>query len=401
MSPPDTFEAFAIAAPGLEPLVASELKSLRARQLRSIEGGVEFQADQHLLYTANLHLRTASRVIVRLARFRAISFAELERRATRVPWERIVPPNGRVRLRVTCRKSRLYHSGAVAQRLLESINQRTGATALDTTPGPGGAPEDDASGAQLFVIRVDHDQVTVSADTSGDHLHLRGYRTAVIQAPLRENLAAAMLLASGWDRDTPLMDPFCGSGTIAIEAALMARQMAPGRNRRFRFMEWPDFDADLWTNVHTRAIEAERPRTAAPIIASDRSGWAMRAAAGNAERAGVAADLQLERAEVSALQPTGQPGWLVTNPPYGVRLGQRDELRGLYAEFGAVLRERFRGWRVAILSTDRRLDAQLRLPLLDALQTTNGGIRVHLLTGVVGAALTPPRGLRRVDGMRE
>lgn len=401
MSPPDNFEAFAIAAPGLEPLVASELKSLRARQLRAVEGGVEFKADHQLLYSANLHLRTASRVIVRLARFRAISFAELERRAGRVPWERVVPRNGRVRLRVTCRKSRLYHSGAVAQRLLERINQRAGATALDTTPGPGGAPEDDGSAAQLFVVRLDHDQCTISADTSGAHLHQRGYRTAVIQAPLRENLAAAMLLASGWDRKTPLLDPFCGSGTICIEAALLARQIAPGHNRRFRFMEWPDFDAGRWSRIHAHAVDAERPRAPAPIIGSDRSGWAMRAAAGNAERAGVAADLQLERAEVSALQPTGQPGWVVTNPPYGVRLGQRDELRSLYAEFGAVLRERFRGWRAGILSTDRRLDSQLRLPLLDALQTTNGGIRVHLLTGVVGAALTPPRGLRRVDGVRE
>lgn len=399
MSAPGPFEAFAIAAPGLESLVAAELKALRAKKLRTIDGGVEFHATHESLYNANLRLRTASRVIIRLARFRAISFAELERRAGRVPWEWVVPQGGRVRLRVTCRKSRLYHSGGVAQRVLEAIAKCTGAASVDTTPGPGSSPDDDGSAAQLFVVRLEHDQCTISADTSGAHLHQRGYRTAVTQAPMRENLAAALVLASGWDRKSPFLDPFCGSGTIPIEAAMYARQMAPGRSRRFRFMEWPGFDPALWARVHGRALEAERPTFGVPVVGSDRSGWAMRAALGNAERAGVAEDIRLERAEVGDLEPPAERGWLVTNPPYGVRLGEQDELRRLYGTFGTVLRERFGGWRVGILSTDRRLDAQLRLPLLETLHTTNGGISVHFLVGVAGpaGARYTPTSARAID----
>lgn len=380
------FEAFAVSAPGLEPLVAAELKGLRAARPKVVEGGVEFPAGHELLYAANLHLRVASRIVVRLASFRATSFAELEKRAHRIPWEDIVPRAARVRLRVTCRKSRLYHSDGVAERVMRGITDRTGATFDQMTRDAQGHPDEEGSSAQLFVVRFDHDICTISTDTSGAHLHQRGYRKAVTEAPLRETLAAALLLGSGWDQKTPLLDPFCGSGTVPIEAALMARRMAPGRSRAFRFMEWPGFDAATWDRVRDRALSAERPHADAPIRGSDRSGWAMRAALGNVERAGVTGDVAFERGDVGDLTPPpGTTGWIVTNPPYGVRLGERDELRRLYAEFGNVLRERFPRWRVGILSTDRRLDAQLRIPLLDRFHTTNGGIRVHFLTGLVAA----------------
>lgn len=393
MSDTAQFDAFAIAAPGLEPVVAAELKALRAFGARVggsrvIEGGVEFPADHDFLYTANLHLRAASRVIVRLATFRATSFAELERRGRRVPWDVIVPTGGRVRLRVTCRKSRLYHSDGVAERLLGAIEQKTGATLANPTAGktPIGRdpPDDDDSTSQLFVVRLDRDQCTISADTSGAHLHQRGYRTAVTEAPLRETLAAALLLGAGWDQRTPLVDPFCGSGTIPIEAALIARRIAPGRNRAFRFLNWPTFDPAAWERVRTRAQEAERPSAGVVIVGSDRSRWALRAATANAGRAGVASDVQFERAEVPEVHPPpGEPGWLITNPPYGVRLGERDELRQLYTDLGSVLRERFAGWHVGMLSTDHRLDSQLRIPLLERFRTSNGGIRVHFLVGLV------------------
>lgn len=380
------FDAFAVAAPGLEEIVAAELKALRVARPRAVEGGVEFHAGHELLYAANLHLRTASRVVVRLATFRATSFAELEKRARRIPWEDLVPSAARVRLRVTCRKSRLYHSDGVAERVMRGLTERTGATFDHRTRGGDVHPDDEESAAQLFVVRFDHDVCTISADTSGAHLHLRGYRKAVTQAPLRETLAAALILGSGWDQKTPLLDPFCGSGTIPIEAARMARRIAPGRDRRFRFMEWPGFQAVTWDRVHARALGAERARAGIPIRGSDRSAWAMRAALGNLERAGVAEDVVFERGDVEDLWPPQEgPGWVVTNPPYGVRLGERDQLRRLYADLGGVLRQRFQRWHVALLSTDRRLDAQLRLPLLDRFHTTNGGIRVHCLAGIVAA----------------
>lgn len=394
------FDAFAIAAPGLEPVVAAELKALRAsgarvRGTRVIEGGVEFPADHELLYTANLQLRAASRVIVRLATFRATSFAELERRGRRVPWDVIVPSGGRVRLRVTCRKSRLYHSDGVAERLLGAIEHRTGATLASPTaaktPIGRDPPEDDETGSQLFVVRLDRDQCTISADTSGAHLHQRGYRTAVTEAPLRETLGASLVLGAGWDDRTPLVDPFCGSGTIPIEAALMARRIAPGKHRSFRFLEWPGFDPAVWDRVRARALEGERPSAGVPILGSDRSRWAIRAATDNAERAGVASDVRFQRAEITEVNPPGdEPGWFLTNPPYGVRLGERDELRQLYADLGDVLRERFDGWHVGVLSTDHRLDSQLRVPLLERFRTSNGGIRVHFLVGLVPGRVPRP-----------
>jgi len=379
------YDAFAIAAPGLESVVGAELRMLRASRPRVIDGGVEFRATRELLYATNLHLRAASRVIVRLADFRASSFSELERRAARIPWETVVASSARVRLRVTCRKSRLYHSDAVGERILDAIVARTNATPQRKTRDTQDSPDEDGSDAQVFVVRLDHDACTISADTSGTLLHQRGYRRAVTQAPLRETLAAAMLLASGWDGTTPLLDPFCGSGTIPIEAAMIARHIAPGRDRTFRFMSWPDFDAALWTSVLARAREGELAAAGIPILGTDRSGWAMRAAAGNAERAAVRDDVRFEQHDAPEVAPgVAQPGWIVTNPPYGVRLGARDELRALYARFGSSLRTNFPRWHVGMLSTDRRLDSQIRVPMLERFRTTNGGIKVHFLLGVVG-----------------
>jgi putative N6-adenine-specific DNA methylase len=381
--PAVTFDAFAVAAPGLEELVAQELAGLGIAPVSAVEGGVEFPATAGQLYAANLRLRTASRVLVRLAAFRALSFADLERRAKRIPWERVLAPGQRVILRVTCRKSRLYHSDAVGERLLRDLQQRAGVAG---TVGPRAV--DDTAGnedqdAQLVVVRLDHDQCTVSADSSGAHLHQRGYRTAVTPAPMRETLAAAMLLASGWDRQSPLIDPFCGSGTIPIEAALLAQDLPPGRNRRFRFMEWPGFYEGTW-----RRVVAEPPVSAGPpvnplIVGSDRSVAAIKAAVANAERAGVSRGVHFEKRDATALAPPGGgPGWIVCNPPYGVRLGDTQETRRLLAAFGAALRERFAGWHVSILAQDAA-DRAMGIPLRPVLATTNGGLRVRVLQGVV------------------
>ncbi|MCB0316689.1 MAG: class I SAM-dependent RNA methyltransferase, partial [Calditrichaeota bacterium] len=177
------------------------------------------------------------RILLRLGSFYAGGFPELKRKVRRLPWADMLTPKTHFELRVTCHKSRLYHSGAVAERVADAIHQQCGAQ-----PVPAGSSADDEGGAsQLIVVRLLRDHCTVSIDTSGEGLHRRGYRQATAKAPLRETLAAAMLLAAGWDDRAPLLDPFCGSGTIAIEAALLARHLAPGLQRRFAFMDWPDF----------------------------------------------------------------------------------------------------------------------------------------------------------------
>src|SRR5439155_11122653 len=244
-------DGYAAAAPGLAPLVAVELRALGVTP-RADVGGVSFTGTLETIARTNLWLRTASRVIVRVASFRAQAFHELERLARALSWERFVAPGDAVRFRVTSRKSRLYHTGAIEQRFAEAIEHRLG---RPSTIDRGGTDEDDevTAHAQLFVIRVVHDQFTVSADSSGALLHQRGYRQAIAKAPLRETLAAAMLLGSDWNGTLPLLDPLCGSGTIPIEGALIARRMAPGLGRSFAFLSWPNLDAASWTRIRADA----------------------------------------------------------------------------------------------------------------------------------------------------
>jgi len=378
---------FAVTAPGLEELCAAELLELGIEG-EPQPGGVAWEGTRAELYDANLRLRTASRVLVRVAEFRARTFFELERHARKVPWGRFVAPGNAVRLRVTSRKSKLYHEGAVAERLLDAIGRSVGPVAA-AGPATGGEDEDDGADAQLFVVRFHYDRCTVSADASGALLHLRGYRQALAKAPLRETLAAAMLLGSGWDCDAPLLDPMCGSGTVAIEGALLARRIAPGlaspdrAPRRYAFLGWPDFDARLWDETVGRARGEILPSAGAPILASDRDEGAVEAARANAERAGVLDDLSLDVRPLSAVEPPAGPGWLVTNPPYGVRVGETDRLRNLYAALGRLARTQLTGWTIALLSADRGLEAQVKVRFTEALRTKNGGIPVRLVVGRV------------------
>jgi len=384
-------EAFAVAAPGLEELVASELRALGVGEPRVVDGGVEFSASRQTLYEANLHLRVASRVLIRLAQFRALTFAELERRAHRIPWEKVLAPGQHVTLRVTCRRSRLYHSDAVAERIERDLIDRMG-VAVTASLSDDSATDVQAGDAQLLVIRFDRDHCTVSADSSGSHLHLRGYRTSVTVAPIRETLAAAMLLASDWDRQSTLIDPFCGSGTIPIEAALLAARIAPGKNRGFQFMNWPGYEPSEWQRVQSAAVGRETlalvrsalvRRDSVPMIrGSDRSASAIRAATENAERAGVSDLVGFAKGDALRMEADERAGWIVSNPPYGVRLGDAGEARRMMVSFGRTLKQRFDGWHVGLLAP-AQLDHLPGIPLETKLRTTNGGLRVKLLSGTV------------------
>ena len=371
---------FAITAPGLEAITALELTALGINPIGREAGGVSFDGTIGALYRANLHLRTATRVIARLGEFPARHFADLEKQAKLQPWSTFLAPKRAVKLRVTCKKSKLYHSDAVAQRISGAI-----AHVLGRVPDAAKPEDDDEQddGAQLVIVRVLHDVCTISVDSSGALLHRRGYRLQTAKAPLRETLGAAMLIGSGWSSGAPLIDPMCGAGTIAIEAAMMARRIAPGSKRDFAFVQWPRFDAALWQRMLAAARERELPRATAPIIASDRDAGAIVAATANAERAGVTADIEFSRRALSGITPPSARGWVVTNPPYGVRVGDKKALRDLYAQFGHVVRRMCPGWRVAVLSASAELERQSALPLSVALKTRNGGVPVRLVAGEV------------------
>ncbi|GAC1518024.1 MAG: RNA methyltransferase [Acidimicrobiales bacterium] len=349
----------AVCAPGLEDLCAAELGDLGIRIRRAFRGGVEFSASERELYSANVWLRTATRVVVRVAQFEASGFAELEHHVRDVAWDRWVPAGCQPQVRASSTSSRLYHTGAIEERLAELAGSGNGA-------GP------------LLVARLIHDRVTLSIDSSGEPLYRRGWRQETAKAPLRETLAAAMLLASDWDRAAPLVDPLCGSGTIAIEAALLAARLPPGAGRTFAFQDWPSFQPGTWSSVWADAAAATNEVGAVgPIVASDRDAGAVRATAANAARAGVADLIDVRRTPLSEIGAAGAAGWVVTNPPYGKRVGG-DDLRDLYATLGRVVRDRG-DWRVGMLVADSGLARHTGLRLEERLRTDNGGIPVRYM----------------------
>ena len=295
---PNRLSVFAVTAPGLEPICAAELRPLGIRGTIE-EGGGAWKGDLESVARGNLWLRTASRVLVRVAEFTAKAFFELELHAKQIPWDRFVSPGSKVDFRVTCRKSKLYHSDAVAQRLAQALQRRVANVQLvdSSDAGDENAAESDH---QLFVVRFVRDVCAVSADTSGALLHFRGYRQELAKAPLRETLAAAVLLGAGWSGDTPLTDPMCGSGTIPIEGALISRRMAPGRARTFAFLRWPYADKKMWDAVLESARAGELPSSPVEIVGADRDAGAIAASRANAERAGVAADIVFVKQSIRA-----------------------------------------------------------------------------------------------------
>jgi putative N6-adenine-specific DNA methylase len=349
-----------------------------------MEGGVSVTGTLEMIYALNLHLRTASRVIVRVAEFHASTFHELERRAKRVDWSQYIRAGLNVRFRVTCRKSRLFHSDAVAQRISESVAKQVSGVVVSSPDKDARRSHEgddtDTGQEQLFIVRLTHDNCVVSVDSSGELLHRRGYRQATGKAPLRETLAAAMLFGSGWGSTATLIDPLCGSGTIPIEAALMARRIPPGMNRAFAFQNWPTYEIGTWKSLVEKSRDEIRPATGS-IMGSDRDAGSVKSALANAERAGVSDNVVLDVRPISAVDFPAGSGWVVTNPPYGVRVGERRPLRNLYAQLGKTIRLKAPGYTVGLLSADAMLDSALGIPLAEVFRARNGGIPVRFLTG--------------------
>jgi len=373
-----SWSAFAITAPGIAPITAAELTALGIPHEPPTPDGVAFQADFRTIALANLWLRTASRVIVRLGEFKAQGFADLEKGAAKMPWRQVLLPGQPVAVKVTCRKSRLYHSDAVAERVVRQIAKHFGVdvpVVRLTESDDDDAPTDEA---QRLLVRIVNDIVTVSADTSGDLLHRRGYRQALAKAPLRETVAAACLLATDYDGTLPFLDPMCGSGTFPIEAAMIARQQAPGRARPFAFEHWPGADRDVLPSLRraTKAAGIDVPDL--PIIGSDRDPGAIRMATENAERAGVTNMVQFEQKSLDAVQPPSEFGAWCSNAPYGRRVGNADALIGLFVQIGKLAHGPFSEWRVALLMAEQSHVRALQSATTEVLKTRVGGIQVGL-----------------------
>ena len=358
------FGIFIATAPGLEGALEAEVAALGLGPAQAVPGGVEIAGGWPEVWRANLVVRGATRVLARIGGFRAMHLAQLDKRARKVDWESVLRPDVPVRVDATCRRSKIYHEGAAAQRIARAITETLG------------APEG-GEGAVRVMARIEDDLVSLSVDTSGPPLHRRGHKRATGKAPLRETLAAPFLRQCGYDGREPVLDPMCGAGTVPIEAAEIALGLAPGRDRRFAFEELATFDLSAWQAMRTQAARHE---TGVRFTGFDRDAGAVRVAAENAARAGVGAVTAFACQPISALtRPEGPPGLVMVNPPYGARIGNRKILFGLYGSLGEVLRREMRGWRVGLITSDGGLAKSTGLPFLPpGPPVAHGGLKVTL-----------------------
>jgi len=364
------FEIFLATAPGLEAVLAEEARRKAFKQPMPVPGGVTIRGGWPDVWRANLWLRGVSRVLARIDAFRVTHLAQLDERARKVPWASVLRRDVPFRVEASCAGSRIWHSGAAAERIATAIRETLG------------APES-AEAELLVMVRIERDLCTISLDSSGELLHKRGYKEAVNRAPMRETMAALFLMECGFDGSEPVLDPMCGSGTFVIEAAEMAARLNPGRARHFAFEQLATFDAVAWQKLREAKSRRETPIR---CHGSDRDAGAIAMSRANAERAGVGDITDFRQAAISEAVPLeGPPGLVIVNAPYGTRLGDKGALLPLYQTLGHVLRSRFAGWRVGLVASEARLAHATGLPFLPpGPPVPHGGLRVTLYrTGVL------------------
>lgn len=362
--PEPPFEIFLAAPPGLEPVLADEARAAGFDTPVAVAGGVTIRGDWPAVWRANLDLRGAGRVLVRLGAFRAVHLAQLDKRARRFPWGAVLRPDRPVRVEAVCRRSRIYHAGAAAQRLETAIREELGAPVA-------------ADAAIRILARIEDDRCVISLDSSGAPLHKRGHKPAVAKAPMRETLAALFLRQCGYRGTEPVVDPMCGAGSFVIEAAEIAAGLAPGRARDFAFEQLATAAPDAW-----QALRAARPghRAAVWCVGSDRDAGAVRMSRANAERAGIGAGTRFVEADIRDIEPpAGPPGLVIVNPPYGTRTGDKAALAALHAALGARLRQAFAGWRVGLVTSAPALARATDLPFRPpGPPVPHGGLTIRL-----------------------
>jgi putative N6-adenine-specific DNA methylase len=364
MTASSDFEIFLVSVPGLESTLLAEARSRGFAAATETAGGVQIMGSWPDVWRANLELRGASRVLARIAEFRVSHLAQLDKRASTFPWHLYLKRDVPLRIETTCKKSRIYHSGAATQRIATAIQKELGGS-IDET-------------ADLIIkARIEHDICTISIDTSGEMLHKRGHKQATAKAPMRETMASLFLRRCGFDGNEPVVDPMCGSGTFVIEAAEIAAGLMPGRDREFAFEQLVSFNVVAWHEMRARH-QATKP--AFKFFGSDRDAGAITSSRANAARAGVSGMTIFEKKSVSdATPPDGPPGLVIFNPPYGTRIGDKKPLHALYHAAGKTLLARFKGWRAGIITSDTSLARSTGLPFQGkGAPVLHGGLKVHL-----------------------
>lgn len=377
-------EFFAPCPRGLEKLLADELAALGADNVRATEGGAGFSGDWALCYRANLHSRLASRVLWRVAASHYRSEQDIYDAAYALPWEKWFDVSRTIRVKVAAIKSPLKSLEFATLRIKDAVCDKFRKVR-------GERPSVDTREPDIRVHAfLEGQAMALYVDTSGDPLFKRGVRLYTNIAPIRENLAAGILMLAGWQPGVPLLDPMCGSGTFLIEAAQMSLNIAPGIARHFAFEKLKNFDTVLWEQLRGDARAAQRPLAELPIFGSDLYGDELRAAHQNLEQAGIRVAVDLKQCNVLEVSPPAPAGILVANLPYGERMGELEELAALYPRLGDVLKQRFAGWNAYLFTADLRLPKLIRLSTTRRMPLYNGAIECRLFEYRVVAGSNRP-----------
>ncbi len=363
---------FATCPRGLEALLGEELRELGAQAIAPTYGGVAFSGEYELCYRANLHSRLASRILLRVGGGEYRDEEDIYQGALSFDWPTMFSVDKTIVVKMTAQKAPLKSLEFTTLRIKDAICDRF----RDAT---GERPNVDIREPDVRIhVFLTATECTLYLDTSGQSLFKRGLRKQAGAAPLNENLAAGMVKLSGWQPGTPFFDPMCGSATILMEAAQVALNIAPGSHRDFGFEKLTRFDPKVWLPIKQAAIDAQLPATLQPIFGRDMFGDSLRDAQVNLEAAGLAGVIQLKQGNVIEVPAPADHGVIVTNPPYGIRIGEQSELAEFYPQLGNWLKQKCAGWNAYILSADMNLPKLIRLNATKRTPLFNGALECRL-----------------------
>lgn len=367
-------EFFASTPKGLVEALETELQNLDLKVLERTAGGVFFESSWEGAYKANLHSRIASRILKPVLEFVAYQPDELYHNILKHDFTKYIKPNQTICIDATIKDSKMRDQRFIAMKIKDAV--------VDQFREKFGVrPDVDNENPDLRIhVRAVKNQFMVAVDLSGDSLFMRGYRKEVGEAPLKENLAAGLLALTEWDRKSPLVDFMAGSGTLLIEGAMMALNIAPGVHRkRFGFQRWLNFDKQAWEKLVQEAMDQEKEDLEFKFFGYDIDRRMIVVAKDNARSAGVDHVIEFKREPVATVAPPAEKGLAVVNPPYGTRIGDEDNLRDVYRDLGYTLKHRFKGWDCWILSGNKELIGDLKLKSTRKHFVFNGNIECRWL----------------------
>ena len=372
---------FAICSPGLKKICENEMlaSGFPEDNLRVIQGGIEFKSKPETCMQFNLNLRSPLKILMRINRFKADSFRKLEKKIDAIDWILYLPQNSILKFNVTSKKSRLYHSDAIAQRCERIILNQLSLGSVFSSSAKN-------KSSQTIYIRADHDDFTISLDSTGELLFKRGIKKKVAKAPLRENIAFAMLFWTQFSKNDILIDPMCGSGTFSLEAAMIKTKVPPGFFRSFAFENWPGFSQKTYTYLKKQSKEKFQPFSEKQIFASDIDETALNALEQNILNHDFCRIIDVCQKDFFSIHPSrispGKKGVVMLNPPYGKRLGEKNNTRSFYREIGKKLTADFKGWRVGIILPSRACKSYLELKL-ELKPVYHGGLDIFAAIGLI------------------